>query len=142
MIGSANVAIRALWSSSSLLSMPERNKWKALSDVVSKSRPMSDTDVAHGDIASVTQSIVASANTAITRCWITVSPSIPKQLVGRFHTMRNMTTANAKSAAFFLLNSPLSKFLFSCAIGLKKYRLDCYCFYFCFQIFFILVLQM
>ena len=67
-IGSANVAIRSLWFSSSLLSMPERNKWKALSDVVNSSSPISDTDVAQGDIASVTHNMVARANTAITRC--------------------------------------------------------------------------
>lgn len=101
MIGSANVAIRALWSSSSSFSMPERKKWNALSDVVNSNKPISDTDVAQGEMASVTHRIVASANTAIMRCWITVSPSIPKLLVGRFQSTVVTRTAKAKSRAFF-----------------------------------------
>ena len=116
MIGSANVAISALWSSSSSFSMPDRKKWNALSDVVKSSKPMSDTDVAQGEMASVTHSIVANANTAIMRCWITVRPSIPKLLVGRFHNTIVTRTAKAKSRAFFLLKSPLRRFLFSVAI--------------------------
>ena len=66
MIGSAKVAIRSLWLSNSVLSMPER--WKALSEVVNSSSPISDTDVAQGDMASVTHNMVARANTAMTRC--------------------------------------------------------------------------
>ena len=123
MIGSANVAMSALWSSSSALSMPDRKIWKALSEVVSSRSPMSDTDVAQGDMASVTHSMVARANTAITRCWMTVSPSMPKLSVGKFHIIRQMTTAMTKRAAFFLLYSPLRRFLFSCAIRLLKVRL-------------------
>ena len=67
-IGSAKVAIRSLWLSNSVLSMPERKKWKALSEVVNSSSPISDTDVAQGDMASVTHNMVARANTAMTRC--------------------------------------------------------------------------
>ena len=117
MMGSAKVAISALWSSSSDLSIPERKIWNALSDVVSSSKPMSDTDVAQGDMASVTQRIVARAKTAMMRCWMTVSPSMPKQEIGRFHITMVTRIATAKRQAFFLLKLPLRRFLFSVAIN-------------------------
>ena len=118
MIGSANVAMSALWSSSSLLSIPDRKKWKALSDVVRSSKPISETDVAQGEMASVTHSIVARANTAMMRCWITVSPSMPKLSIGRFQIISVTRTAIAKRVAFFLLKLPVRRFLFSVAINL------------------------
>ena len=68
MMGSAKVAMSALWSSSSLLSMPDLKNVNALSEVENSSRPMSDTDVAQGEMASVTHNIVANANTAMMRC--------------------------------------------------------------------------
>ncbi len=76
-------------------------------------RPMSDTDVAQGEMASVTHNIVANANTAMMRCWITLRPSIPKHDTGKFHITSVTNRAKAKSAAFLMLKSPLRVNLFS-----------------------------
>ena len=64
-IGSANVAISASWSNNWLLSISDTRNLNALSEVESKSIPIKDTDVAHGDIASVTHIMVANAKIAI-----------------------------------------------------------------------------
>ena len=118
MMGSAKVAMSALWSSSSLLSMPDLKNVNALSEVENSSRPMSDTDVAQGEMASVTHNIVANANTAMMRCWITLRPSIPKHDTGKFHITSVTNRAKAKSAAFLMLKSPLRVNLFSVPIFL------------------------
>jgi hypothetical protein len=111
MIGSAKVAINALWCINSDLLMPVRKKRKALSEVVKSSAPMSVTEVAHEEIASVTHMIVANAKIAITRCWITVSPSMPKAVEGKFHKMAVTTTAKTNKENFLNLKTSLNVFL-------------------------------
>lgn len=91
--------------------MPVRKKRKALSDVVNSNAPMSVTEVAHEEIASVTHMIVAKAKIAITRCWITVSPSMPKAVEGKFHKMAVTNTAKANKANLLNLNTSLNVFL-------------------------------
>lgn len=91
--------------------MPVRKKRKALSDVVNSNAPMSVTEVAHEEIASVTHMIVAKAKIAITRCWITVSPSMPKAVEGKFHKMAETNTAKANKANLLNLNTSLNVFL-------------------------------
>ena len=91
--------------------MPVRKKRKALSDVVNSNAPMSVTEVAHDEIASVTHMIVAKAKIAITRCWITVSPSMPKAVEGKFHKMAVTNIAKANKANLLNLNTSLNVFL-------------------------------
>ena len=64
------------------------------------------TEVAQAGIASVSHKRTAITKMAITRCWTTVSPSIPKEAEGRFHTIRVMMAVMRNINAFFLLKSP------------------------------------
>jgi len=91
--------------------MPVRKKRKALSEVVKSSAPMSVTEVAHEEIASVTHMIVANAKMASARCWITVSPSMPKAVEGKFHKMAVTTTAKTNKENFLNLKTSLNVFL-------------------------------
>ena len=63
--------------------MPVRKKRKALSEVVKSSAPMSVTEVAHEEIASVTHMIVANAKIAITRCLDNRQPFYAKSRRGQ-----------------------------------------------------------
>ena len=77
MMGSANVAMRSVWLSSSLFSMPERINLNALSEEVNSRRPITLTEVAHEGTASVIHKMVANAKMAMMRSCTTVSPSMP-----------------------------------------------------------------
>lgn len=88
----------------------------ALSDVDNRSIPINETEVAQGEIASVTHIIVANANIAIIRRWITVKPFIPKDSSGIFHKINIIITAIANSIAFLILKLPSRVYLFSTAI--------------------------
>ena len=87
--------------------MPSLKKRKALSDVVNSKAAISTTDVAHDEIASVTHMIVAKAKMALTRCWITVSPSMPKAVEGKFHKTVVINTATMNKANYLNLKTSL-----------------------------------
>ena len=60
------------------------------------------SEVAHEGMASVSHDRVANTKMAITRCWITVRPSIQKLLVGRFQMMAVTMTIVRSSHTFFI----------------------------------------
>ena len=64
------------------------------------------TEVAQAGIASVSHRRTAMTKMAMTRCWTTVSPSIPNDEEGRFHTIKVMMAVTRNIRAFFLLKSP------------------------------------
>ena len=69
---------------------------------------MMTMEVAHEGMASVNQRRTAMTKMAMTRCWTTVSPSIPKQVMGKFQTINVMSAVTANISALRLLKSPES----------------------------------
>ena len=75
------------------------------------------TEVAQAGMASVSQSMTAITKMAITRCCTIVSPSIPKNVVGRFHTISVSRAVKRNHSPFFLLKSPVKTlFTVSCIV--------------------------
>ena len=75
------------------------------------------TDVAQAGMASVNQSMTAMTKMAITRCCTIVSPSMPKKLAGRFHTIIVRRAVKRNHNPFFLLKSPVKTlFTVSCIV--------------------------
>ena len=60
------------------------------------------SEVAHAGIHSVSHERVAKTKIAMMRCCTTVNPSIPKHVVGKFHTMAVTTMITKSSQTFFI----------------------------------------
>ena len=73
-------------------------------------------EVAHEGTASVSHESVAKTKMAMTRCCITVSPSIPNADVGRFHTIVVTIAITSSSSIFFFEYLLLSALDDSCDI--------------------------
>ena len=117
MIGSAKDAMISFESSKSpipsLLKIP-----KAFFDTVTHIIAIILSEVAHAGMHSVSHDKVAKTKIAMMRCCTTVSPSMPKVLVGRFQTMV-VTTKMAKNCqTFFISRWLLSALDFSSAMVL------------------------
>ena len=71
------------------------NSHKLLSDTESSSNMTMSTEVVHAGMASSTHIKVANTKIEISRCSMTVSPSIPNASEGRNHNTRATTIATA-----------------------------------------------
>ncbi len=91
---------------------------RAESETKNSSTKMMTTEVAQAGIASVSQSITAMTKMAMTRCCTTVSPSMPKQSMGRFHTRMVNRAVRQNISAFLRLKSPVNTFLTLSCISL------------------------
>ena len=109
MMGSAKDAMISFESRRSpmpsLLKMP-----KAFFDTVTHMMVMILREVAQAGMHSVSHDKVANTKIAIMRCCTTVSPSMPKMSVGRFHTMA-VTTRIARSSQTFFISTWLLRAL-------------------------------
>ena len=101
MIGSAKDAIISSESSNSPTPSP-LNIQKEFFDTVTHMIDMMLSEVAHAGIHSVSHERVAKTKIAMMRCCTTVNPSIPKQVVGKFHTMAVTTMITKSSQTFFI----------------------------------------
>jgi hypothetical protein len=101
MIGSAKDAIISSESSNSPTPSP-LNIQKEFFDTVTHMIDMMLSEVAHAGIHSVSHERVAKTKIAMMRCCTTVNPSIPKHVVGKFHTMAVTTMITKSSQTFFI----------------------------------------
>ena len=71
---------------------------------------MMKMEVAQAGMASVIHSSTAMTKIAITRCWTTFRPSMPKHVVGSHHITKVMSMVITNNRAFFLSKTPERKF--------------------------------
>ena len=102
MTGSAKHAITLLYDRSSPTSSGSHIHLIPESLQKSSMAPMMATDVAHEGTTSIIHIRVAKAKMAMMRCCTTLSPSMPKAVEGRFHSMSVMTATMTASKVFFI----------------------------------------
>lgn len=73
-----------------------------MSDSVRHITDIMASEVAQAGMASSSHDRVAKAKMAITRCWMTVSPSMPNAEVGRFQIMAVTTMMASSCHTFFI----------------------------------------
>ena len=103
MTGLAKVAMMSLDLRSSPKASPSPLKQAMeLSDRVRHITDMMASEVAQEGMASNSHERVAKTKMAITRCWITVRPSMPKQVIGRFQMMAVTAMMPSSCHTFFI----------------------------------------